>query len=554
MINALLQKIKSVFVRDAGQKNPVAFLKKRLRHRCIFQLKLPQGFGLVDHLNFRPLAINRKHIVLQAMRHPFEQEKMAALGELEFIVFILESQAGKSLTVHFHSNLVEVVSDTTIKIAMPEGFDSISSNKKDRLCLEHRHQPAISLWGIDKKCANIRLLKMFNPLILYLPHAGETERMLVDISPSGLCLSLSRNTYSAYSGLFKTNKDILLQLLFRNPDMIQKHEFVLIATIRYLRPNTKTGRMEIGVQFANFFQREPKPEWVVCKKDGIPELEWLLNQYRDSYLAEIKNKLSELYQAEMFFDDNLAAVDAAKTSEYLNQERLAVMNRAAFGVCSNVVPVLSNINMTLQYLLSKNVDPLEQRLLQNAVNQMNLVSIKLENIYEFTSLESTRHELVDVAALMRSVVSKFKDFSERNRIAVDVSGDASPPQVYGDAHQLTLVFNNLVLNAMEAMKPLGGRLGVAVKWDADQHQLLVSVADTGEGVPSEVRDSIFEPYRTDRQQAAGLGLGLAVVQRIVAGHGGHIDIQSTLGEGATFTVRLPCPSEVVEAFSGERLQ
>lgn len=474
------------------------------------------------------------------MRLSLDVAKLNELPRMHFTVFILENNKKRPIIVCFSTQLLKVLSDNTIAIAPPQQFDSISSNKIERFSLENRHHPVISLWSIDKRCANIRLLKMFNPLILSIATAIDAENFLVDISSKGLCLAVGKMTYSTYANQLKCHKEVLLQIVFRNPDMIQEHEFIIICSISYVRQNSQKKVIEVGIQFLFNFIKEPKPLWKECKAEGIPELEWLLNEYTNFYLSEIKEKLNELSQTEFYFHNKLLDTDNKINPSILVQERVSSMNRIAASICKNLTPTLSNLTVTLQYLSTKASDQHETQLFSNSIYQLQSIAIKLSNIYAITAAETTRFSSVDVSPLLERTIAIFSAIAKNNNIALTVSIPDSLPSIQGDPAQLLLVFNNLVLNAIEAMSPQGGHLWLSARHDAAKQLLLVDVEDTGGGIPSEMRDTIFKPYQNIQKQGAGLGLGLPVAQRIVASHGGSIDIQSTLGEGSTFTVRLPC--------------
>jgi signal transduction histidine kinase len=96
------------------------------------------------------------------------------------------------------------------------------------------------------------------------------------------------------------------------------------------------------------------------------------------------------------------------------------------------------------------------------------------------------------------------------------------------------VFINLIKNALQAMKP-GGRLTVAT--ERADNSVLVSVSDTGAGIPPHLIGKIFEPYESTKK--GGSGLGLMIVRRIVQQHGGAIDVDSVVGKGTVFRLRLP---------------
>jgi signal transduction histidine kinase len=93
-----------------------------------------------------------------------------------------------------------------------------------------------------------------------------------------------------------------------------------------------------------------------------------------------------------------------------------------------------------------------------------------------------------------------------------------------------------VLNAVDAM-PKGGSITLETRRESDW--VVLSIADTGAGIPPEVRRRIFEPFFTTKD--SGTGLGLSIVSGIISSYGGTIDVDSELGVGTTFTIRLPAP-------------
>jgi signal transduction histidine kinase len=121
----------------------------------------------------------------------------------------------------------------------------------------------------------------------------------------------------------------------------------------------------------------------------------------------------------------------------------------------------------------------------------------------------------------------------KNGVHTELAAGAVPP-LPGDREQLKQAFLNLVLNALQAM-PEGGTLTIGT--ETTDGQLRIRFTDTGQGIPQENLERIFNPFFTTRQE--GTGLGLAITHRIVQGHGGRIEVQSRLGAGTTFTVVLP---------------
>jgi signal transduction histidine kinase len=109
------------------------------------------------------------------------------------------------------------------------------------------------------------------------------------------------------------------------------------------------------------------------------------------------------------------------------------------------------------------------------------------------------------------------------------------PAILADPDQLVQVFGNIILNAVQAM-PDGGQLIVESQVPSPEW-VAVSFTDTGGGIPEENLGRLFEPLFTTK--AKGIGLGLAMTKTLVEGHGGKIEVESEVGKGSTFTVRLP---------------
>lgn len=129
------------------------------------------------------------------------------------------------------------------------------------------------------------------------------------------------------------------------------------------------------------------------------------------------------------------------------------------------------------------------------------------------------------------------DIPESVEVATRLS--ASLPEIMGDRGQLTLVVDNLIRNALQAMSA-GGRLEVKTE-TPDGEWVIISVADTGSGISEADQRRLFDPLFTKR--AGGIGLGLALVRSLTEGHGGHVALQSEVGKGSVFSVHLPTNAE-----------
>ena len=146
---------------------------------------------------------------------------------------------------------------------------------------------------------------------------------------------------------------------------------------------------------------------------------------------------------------------------------------------------------------------------------------------------------VDVVSLTEVVLKRMRPIARKHNIDLTLeSNRAITAEI--DEVKISLVIMNLVENAIKYNKENGT---VKVELDADHQYFSIKVIDTGIGIPEDSLDHIYERfYRVDKSRSreiGGTGLGLAIARNAVLMHRGSIDVQSTLGEGTTFTVRIP---------------
>lgn len=151
--------------------------------------------------------------------------------------------------------------------------------------------------------------------------------------------------------------------------------------------------------------------------------------------------------------------------------------------------------------------------------------------------------------LNRTLEKALEVSASSYRYVADVVSDLGPlPPVVCHAHELGQVFLNLIVNAAHAMENpehARGRLGITSKVEGTD--VVFSIADSGTGIPEAIRDRIFDPFFTTKEVGRGTGQGLAIVRAIVERHGGSLTLESTVGVGTTFHVRLPIAGAVRRA-------
>ncbi|HXO32554.1 MAG TPA: ATP-binding protein [Candidatus Acidoferrales bacterium] len=173
----------------------------------------------------------------------------------------------------------------------------------------------------------------------------------------------------------------------------------------------------------------------------------------------------------------------------------------------------------------------------------------IDRIQSLYKKSPSQRELVEVNGIIEEILRLLKGEANRYSIAMRTELAAELPKIMVDRVQLQQVFMNLMLNAIEAMKDLGGELTVNSQLQDGQFQF--SVSDTGVGLPKEKMDQIFSAFFTTKPQ--GSGMGLSISRSIVESHGGRLWATANDGRGATFHFTLPTVAEVHDSVgSGDR--
>jgi signal transduction histidine kinase len=149
---------------------------------------------------------------------------------------------------------------------------------------------------------------------------------------------------------------------------------------------------------------------------------------------------------------------------------------------------------------------------------------------------SSQLEMVDVNEVIREMSVIFRNEANRYSVAMHTDLGEGLPRAMTDRVQLQQVLMNLMLNGIEAMRDKSGELSIKSQL-AEDGQLLISVTDTGVGLPIENTDKIFDAFYTTKSQ--GTGLGLAITRSIVESHGGRIWASANSARGSTFFFTLP---------------
>jgi two-component system sensor histidine kinase HydH len=227
----------------------------------------------------------------------------------------------------------------------------------------------------------------------------------------------------------------------------------------------------------------------------------------------------------------------ALRSEIARNQRLATVGRLAAGVAHEIRNPLSSIKGFATYFQERYrenaQDARTAAILIQEVDRLNRV---VSQLLEFSRPVSILARPVRLSRLIGDTLKLIDSQAREKRITVQTDIYANAEEVRLDPDRLSQVLLNLFLNSMEAMDS-GGVLAVRVEEAPNARRIEIRVSDTGSGIRPEDLPQVFEPYFTTKP--TGTGLGLAIAHHIVEAMGGDIAVESRLGAGTTFTLKLP---------------
>jgi C4-dicarboxylate-specific signal transduction histidine kinase len=211
-----------------------------------------------------------------------------------------------------------------------------------------------------------------------------------------------------------------------------------------------------------------------------------------------------------------------------------------------IAAALTDANTCLRWLTRDQPDVEEarqaaSRMVKDAARASEIIS-RIRSLFK---KGTQQRELVDVNEVIRGMVVLLRSEATRYSIAMRTELSEGLPQIMGDRVQLQQVLMNLMINGIEAMKVVDGSHELAVKSQrAEDEQLMVSVSDTGVGLPPHQADQIFNAFFTTKPH--GTGMGLRISRSIVESHGGRLWATDNSPRGASFHLTLPSKDETHE--------
>lgn len=233
-------------------------------------------------------------------------------------------------------------------------------------------------------------------------------------------------------------------------------------------------------------------------------------------------------------------IDEQLLAQLAHNEKMAELGRLSVGIVHELNSPLSVIASAVQLILREEDVPVSVReMLERIDAEVHRLAQFTRGVLSFARTGAEAEAEADVNLILREVMAFLRYEARKRSISVIEELDYDVLPVAAESNRLKQVFINLIMNAFQAMDE-GGALYVRTSMP-DDRSVRIEIADTGEGIPPERLERIFEPFYTTKKSGEGTGLGLFIVGKMVELMHGRIEVTSKVGEGTSFTIVLPQP-------------
>ncbi len=242
-------------------------------------------------------------------------------------------------------------------------------------------------------------------------------------------------------------------------------------------------------------------------------------------------------------------MDITRSKELENllriQDKMTSLGRVAAGIAHEIRNPLSGINIyvnTLNKIYDKKED-LDK--IKGILGKIQSASIKIEavirRVMDFSKPSEPKFVLTDINKPIKEVVNICEVTLRKKGIKIEKALASDLPLCQADTNLIEQVIINLINNAAEAMRNMGGGKKISITSSKEKNCILITVSDSGQGVPLTIKDQVFDPFYSTKNDGTGIGLNIAY--RIITDHGGSLNLADSRSGGAEFRIELPLKKE-----------
>jgi len=263
---------------------------------------------------------------------------------------------------------------------------------------------------------------------------------------------------------------------------------------------------------------------------------------RDMKWVYCRTSLIEFQRKEAILVNMIDVTRAKELEDVLRiQDKMSSLGRVTAGIAHEIRNPLSGINVYLTtlnkiYDRGDNLGKVEQILgqLQSASNKIESI---IRRVMDFSKPSAPKFILTDINKPIEEAIKLSAITLRKSGIKIDKVLAEDLPQCNADPTLIEQVILNLIANASEAMKKVEGEKKIEVTSSLENNRIFMRISDSGPGVPSNIKDKIFDPFYTTKSDSTGIGLSLC--HRIITDHGGSLGVSSSKWGGAEFVIELP---------------
>jgi two-component system, NtrC family, sensor kinase len=228
-----------------------------------------------------------------------------------------------------------------------------------------------------------------------------------------------------------------------------------------------------------------------------------------------------------------------RENELLQSHKMAAVGTLTAGIAHELNNPLNNISLITESLMDEydEWDKKEKlKMLKDIFTQVERAGATVANLLDFTHRDDSSFVNVSINEVLERTLNFVENEINLNKVQLETELDRNLPQIKGNQHNLQQLFLNMILNALQAM-PDGGKL--SIKSYIQNNLIRIDISDSGVGISQENKEKIFDPFFTTKVVGEGTGLGLSVSYGIIKQHHGEIMVESEIGKGSTFSIKLP---------------
>jgi len=257
---------------------------------------------------------------------------------------------------------------------------------------------------------------------------------------------------------------------------------------------------------------------------------------------ELQNLKILLDQAGFAFENALLyQTQKERTRKMYRADRLATLGELSAGAAHEIRNPLTSIRSSIQYLKRKLSDSADIEMANDLISEVDRINEIIEGMLSFAKPKPLKKENTQLKTILIQTIQLVTNTARKKEIDICLNYQAGREDIFADPGQLKQLFLNIIMNAIQAIESVPGKIEINVIFYEDKNKYtpvyLIEFIDNGEGISDENIDKIFDPFYTTKND--GTGLGLSISYGIINQHGGDIEFFSEPGKGTRVRVRIP---------------